>query len=66
MIGKGFMSNFKTIHQPKSIFITIIVSCADNFCEQFGPRSGPTKLGACHIDKLFDALMDRLIGDYFV
>ena len=30
---------------------------ADNFCKQFGPRSGPTKRRACSGSKLYDTLM---------
>ena len=32
-------------------------SIADNFCKQFGPRSGPTKRRAWSRSKLFDTLM---------
>ena len=33
------------------------MSSAENFCEQFGPRSGPTKCRARSEFKLFDTLM---------
>ena len=33
------------------------MSSADNFCEQFGPRSGPTKCRAWSGSNLFDTLM---------
>ena len=33
------------------------MSSADNFCKQFGPRSGPTFCRACSGSKLFDTQM---------
>ena len=33
------------------------MSSADNFCKEFGPRSGPTERGAWSGPKLFDTLI---------
>ena len=37
------------------------MSSADNFCKQFGPRSGPTECRAWSWSKMFDTLMVFLI-----
>ena len=37
--------------------LCILVSSADNFCKQFGPRSDPTISRAKSGSKLFDTLM---------
>ena len=34
----------------------LLVSSSDNFCKQFGPRTGPTKCEAWSLSKLFDTL----------
>ena len=39
------------------VTLCLLVSCADNFCKQFGPRSGPTKFRARSGFKLFDTLI---------
>ena len=41
------------------LFLTLClqVSSADNFCKQFGARSGPTKCPAWSGSKLFDTLL---------
>ena len=41
--------NQETEEQPQKSSIHVrktFLSSADNFCKQFGPRSGPTKCGA--------------------
>ena len=42
----------------------LLVSSADNFCKQFGPRSGPTKCCVRSSFKLFDTLMVYLIESF--
>ena len=39
----------------------LLVSSAENFCKQFGSRSGPTKHRAWSESKLFDTLIEFLI-----
>ena len=44
-----------TFYTPTiSLILYILVSSADNFCKQFGPRSDLTKRRACSGFKLFD------------
>ena len=40
-----------------SVFNSLPLLSADNLCNQFGPRSGPTKCRAWSGSKLFDSLM---------
>ena len=40
-----------------SLTLYLLVSSADKFCKQFGPRLGPTTCRAWSGSKLFDALM---------
>ena len=42
-------------------YILLLVSSADNLCNQFGPRSGPTKCRALFGSKLFDLLISERI-----
>ena len=42
-------------HHP--LTLNLLVPSADNFCKQFGPRSGPTNGRAWSGFKLFDTLM---------
>ena len=40
----GFIINkYQFINQSNDLTLHHLVSSADNFCQQFGPRSGPTK-----------------------
>ena len=43
--------------QTEHLTLYLLASSADNFCKQFGPRSGPTKCRALSGSKLFDTLM---------
>ena len=47
-----------------SLWINQQVSCADYFCKQFGPRSGPTKWWDSSGSKLFATLM-VFLKEYF-
>ena len=48
-----------------NFFAYQLVLSADNFCKQFGPRSGPTKCRAWSVSKLFDTLMVFLKEFFF-
>ena len=43
----------------QNLFLTpnVLLWSADNFCKQFGPRSGPTECRALSVSNLFDTLM---------
>ena len=40
-----------------SLTLYLLVSSADTFCKQFGPRSGPTRCWVYSVSKLFDILI---------
>ena len=44
----------KITQHAKSLVTLPTSGAADNFCKQFGPRSGPTQCGAWSGSKLFD------------
>ena len=44
-------------YKQSILTIYLLVLSADNFCKQFGPRSGLTKCRAWSGSKLFDPLM---------
>ena len=43
-----------------ALSLSLLMSSADKFCKQFGPRSGPTKCLSCSGSKLFDTLIEFL------
>ena len=53
------MLNFTLHPHPQTEYLTLYLleSSADNFCKQFGPRSGSTKCLALSGSKLFDTLV---------
>ena len=40
-----------------ALSLSLLMSSADNFCKQFGPRAGPTKCRSWSGSKLFDTLI---------
>ena len=56
--------NIKTRKQVVDLTQYLLVSSSDNFCKQFGSRSGPTKCRAWSGSKLFDTLM-VFLKDFF-
>ena len=56
---KRFIKNALFSHSSFSLRLTFClpVSSTDDFCKQFGPRSGPTKRRARSGSKLFGNLM---------
>ena len=62
----SFREFFPKCHERAELFSHYyrLLSPADNFCKQVGPRSGPTKLRALPGSELFDTLY--LLKDIFV
>ena len=52
--NKSLAHNMYQLHSYILFTLYLLVSSADNFCKQFGPRSVPTKCRAWSGSNLFD------------
>ena len=70
MFGRGLHCHQCCVHvsrqnsgifpRTEAVLIYLLVSSADNFCKQLGPRPGPKECLALSGSKLFDTLIEFL------